>query len=925
MKNHRQCMMSWAETLILGTGAAVSKAVLKLWLRDNEIAKASGLAVVDILAKKLPDMNQRRRTEREFERIAEEVAEKLTPFFVAEAKSNILDGATEDQKKQYQDPNEVGMGNTELNAVALSVADTLNQATFDIEYLFENDLEPRHIEKSLESISREKIKDLDEIQRSMFKIILRECCSYVVEIESTLPSFNLSSTREILKREGTIIELVKKVLEELPKIYEKDQDKDHAFSDVYRRSLPRKLDRLAIFGLPSSTSTRRYSLTISYITLVVNPSEDELPSSKFLGAVSRAFSVRSKSNEQKFHHLGADEAVAQNERTLIKGEAGSGKTTFLQWLAVQASRQSFRNSLESWNGCTPFFLQLRHYSSASLPAPEAFLDKIAPSIAGEMPDGWVHRILRKGRGLVLIDGVDELPESRRYEVKEWLQELIAEFPRTKFIVTSRPTAARQGWLNSCGFTNCILQPMDLQSINNLVDKWHSAADKEELAQSTEVQDMGKIQERLKQILRIDAQVRSLATSPLLCAMICALHFERKDIPRNRMEVYRIALDMLLDRRDKERGARFEQDLHLDQEHQQALLEEFAYWLLQYRRSQANRTETEVLLKHTLQILGKQDDGGSALNYLLERSGLIREPAIGQVDFIHRTFQEYLAAKAMASRHEVLRLIKKSEDPQLRDVIIIAAGHASHSECDKLINGILKRAHQEPRNRHHLVLLATACLETAVRLSPDIREAVQKQLQEVVPPKDHSEARSLAAAGSLVSAHLSGYSRADLNIISACIQTLSLIADDEALSIMNEYCLDDREEVHYEIFRSLSNYESVSELTQLTKLHLPNTAISDISGLAGLPSLRYLNLNYTRISTLNSLENVNTLREIEIAGCSIDSLDGISNLYRLVRLCISGCGKISDLSPIQNLGSLEELDLTECVQITNLEPIRHLVH
>ena len=54
---------------------------------------------------------------------------------------------------------------------------------------------------------------------------------------------------------------------------------------------------------------------------------------------------------------------------------------------------------------------------------------------------------------------------------------------------------------------------------------------------------------LMTILRNRPPVRSLATSPLLCAMICALHRERSEqLPQDRMELYRVALELLLERR-----------------------------------------------------------------------------------------------------------------------------------------------------------------------------------------------------------------------------------------------------------------------------------------------------------------------------------------------------------------------------------------
>ena len=52
----------------------------------------------------------------------------------------------------------------------------------------------------------------------------------------------------------------------------------------------------------------------------------------------------------------------------------------------------------------------------------------------------------------------------------------------------------------------------------------------------------------------DRHLRALTVSPLLCALVCALNRERRtQLPRDRMEIYEAALDMLLERRDRERG------------------------------------------------------------------------------------------------------------------------------------------------------------------------------------------------------------------------------------------------------------------------------------------------------------------------------------------------------------------------------------
>ncbi len=58
--------------------------------------------------------------------------------------------------------------------------------------------------------------------------------------------------------------------------------------------------------------------------------------------------------------------------------------------------------------------------------------------SGEMPNGWVREVLRRGDGLVLVDGVDEMRREDREGMLEALQELTQLFPLSRFVVTSRP-------------------------------------------------------------------------------------------------------------------------------------------------------------------------------------------------------------------------------------------------------------------------------------------------------------------------------------------------------------------------------------------------------------------------------------------------------------------------------------------------------
>lgn len=67
-----------------------------------------------------------------------------------------------------------------------------------------------------------------------------------------------------------------------------------------------------------------------------------------------------------------------------------------------------------------------------------------------------------------------------------------------------------------------------------------------------------------------------------------------------------------------------------------------------------------------------DASGSGVRRLfVERAGIIREPVAGQIDFTHRTFQEFLAAKAAVDEMDTGLLVENADDDQWREVIISA--------------------------------------------------------------------------------------------------------------------------------------------------------------------------------------------------------------------------------------------------------------
>jgi hypothetical protein len=511
-----------------------------------------------------------------------------------------------------------------------------------------------------------------------------------------------------------------------------------------------------------------------------------------------------------------------------------------------------------------------------------------------------------------VDGIDELPNPMRPFVKAWIDGLAQDFPESRIVVTSRPAAAEEGWLAKEGFDDSELQPMDLEDIQSLIEQWHEAA-KQDRPES-EKTELDIYKTSLKETVRSNAPIRRLSVTPLLCAMICALHWDRRQhVPSDRMELYRIALEMLLDRRETERGmADFPQFAKLNMRSKESLLRNFAYWLMRNNRSDAQRDEAQQCLNRAQKSFsGNKYNLSELLQFLLERSGLLREPIEGRIDFIHRTFQEFLAAKQAILERDIDFLINNAHLPEWRETLILAAGHAGEKDADKLVSGLLERAATEPKRRHSMVLLAIGCLETAIDLPAATRAKVRIELAAIMPPKSMAETNDVAAAGEIAIPHLRGQRHKSGKIVTACIRALTNIGGEASLMALKEYTNDWRTAVIRELFRAQTYFDQPIMDTLNWKwpiLELCSSKINDLSSLRNLTQLQTLNLAYCeKICDLSPLRKLTNLRTLNLAGCDkIIDIEPLSDLPNLEELFLTSAN--IDLSSLSSLISITKLNL-----------------
>ncbi|MFI6408798.1 NACHT domain-containing protein [Streptomyces sp. NPDC050548] len=568
-------------------------------------------------------------------------------------------------------------------------------------------------------------------------------CLQILEFFTRRSTFVARTLVEQTRAQAELIARVDELIARTPR----PGTRDRAFERHYLSHVAERHNHITIYGIDLRDSPDRWPLEVAYLSLEAteeHPQSEEHPGARY------------------DRQLPAEEALSTHDRVLLRGDAGSGKTTLVQWLAVTAARDGDR---------VPYVLSLRTLVRAGrLPSPAAFLT--ATDCPHSPPEGWTERVLTAGRGLILVDGLDEIPSADRHRTRDWLQALIRAFPGNRWLLTSRPTAVRTGWLASEGFRELTLAPMRRPEVRTFVQRWHKAAEAPEY------------EGPLLDSLHTKRDLARLATNPLMCGLICALHRERRGyLPTGRKELYDAALTMLLARRDRERGMGALEGAELGEEAQLEILQRLAYSLVLSGRTEMDVETAEGIVERCLPTVARQSDARTVLRDLLLRSGLLRQPAVGVVDFVHRTFQDYLGARYAVEEGHLDVLTSRADDSQWEDVIRMAVAHARPRERVVLLRQLLAR--DEPR----LTLLALACLEHATALDPGVRAEVEERAAVLIPPRTREDAHTLAGAGPLVLELLpgpEGLTDEEARAVTITASVLGTAEPDGALAVLRRF-------------------------------------------------------------------------------------------------------------------------------------------
>ncbi len=349
--------------------------------------------------------------------------------------------------------------------------------------------------------------------------------------------------------------------------------------------------------------------------------------------ISEVYQPLSLKIKGESHIINYENLFVDRDYIVLKGTAGSGKSTAMKYLLVDCIT-NYRT--------IPIHINLRDVTFIN---EKSLLQEIVNKFIDHKissDQNIIKRMIKAGKFLFIMDGYDEISKDSQNHFIKAINSFVMHYENNKIIITTRPTTNLDMLdLFSIGYIKTLSKKERIQFIR----RFCSTTNAEAIINSINYNDQGYISD--------------LLGTPLLLSLYILTYSHFQEIPQDKSTFYSRVISALIIEHDSLTKEGYSRPLYssVDYNDMIAIIRYFSFKSLYFGKIEFNRDYAVDLLEtYRLKVTNKFKTENVLKDMLISYCLLIDDD--GLIRFIHKSVQEYLAVEFIKNSPQKEKILKQ---------------------------------------------------------------------------------------------------------------------------------------------------------------------------------------------------------------------------------------------------------------------------